>query len=41
VKVTGMPMPDVMTITQYGTVLQVKSVEILDASRVIGNASSH
>jgi len=41
VKVTGMPMPDVMTITQYGTVLQVKRVEILDATRVIGNASSH
>ena len=41
VKVTGMPMPDLMTITQYGTVLKVDSVEILDASRVIGNASSH
>jgi len=38
---TGMPMPDLMTITQYGTVLKVDSVEILDASRVIGNASSH
>ena len=41
VKITGMPMPDLMTITQYGTVLQVENVEILDASRVIGNASSH
>ena len=41
VKITGMPMPDLMTITQYGTVLKVDSVEILDASRVIGNASSH
>lgn len=41
VKVTGMPKPDVMTITQYGTVMQVESVEILDASRVIGNKSSH
>ena len=41
VKVTGMPKPDLMTTTQYGTVMQVEDIEILDASRVIGNESSH
>lgn len=34
VKVTGSPMPEVMTFTQYGTVFQVDSIEVLDDSQV-------
>lgn len=34
VRVTGEPKPDMMTITQFGTVFKVESVEILDDSMV-------
>ncbi|MEC8417392.1 MAG: ribose-phosphate pyrophosphokinase [Pseudomonadota bacterium] len=33
-KVTGVPKPKMMTFTQFGTVLQVTSVEIIDSSKV-------
>ena len=36
VEISGHPKPDMMTTTQYGTVLQVNHVKVLDASRVIG-----
>lgn len=32
--ITGLPMPDMMTTTQFGTVLKVESVENVDASNV-------
>lgn len=34
VKVTGQPMPDVMTITQFGTVFRVADVEIISDAMV-------
>ena len=33
-KVTGVPKPKMMTFTQFGTVLQVTSVEVIDSSKV-------
>jgi len=33
-KVTGVPKPKMMTFTQFGTVLQVTNVEIVDSSKV-------
>ena len=35
VEVKGTPKPDLMTFTQFGTVLQVTSVKVLDTSKVI------
>ncbi|MCZ8528319.1 ribose-phosphate pyrophosphokinase [Alteromonas sp. PRIM-21] len=37
VEVKGTPKPDMMTFTQFGTVLQVSSVKVLDTSKVIDN----
>lgn len=37
VEVKGTPKPDMMTFTQFGTVLQVTSVKVLDTSKVIEN----
>lgn len=37
VEVKGTPKPDLMTFTQFGTVLQVSSVKVLDTSKVIDN----
>ena len=37
VEVEGTPKPDMMTFTQFGTVLQVSSVKVLDTSKVIDN----
>ena len=37
VEVKGTPKPDMMTFTQFGTVLQVTSVKVLDTSKVIDN----
>ena len=37
VEVKGTPKPDVMTFTQFGTVLQVSGVKVLDTSKVINN----
>ena len=35
VEVKGTPKPEMMTFTQFGTVLQVTSVKVLDTSKVI------
>lgn len=40
VEIEGTRRPDVMTTTQYGTVLQVKHVKVLDASKVIGKGGN-
>jgi len=37
VEVKGTPKSDMMTFTQFGTVLQVSSVKVLDTSKVIDN----
>ena len=37
VELKGTPKPDMMTFTQFGTVLQVTSVKVLDTSKVIDN----
>jgi len=37
VEVKGTPKPDMMTFTQFGTVLQVTSVKVLNTSKVIDN----
>ncbi len=37
VEVKGTPKPEMMTFTQFGTVLQVTSVKVLDTSKVIDN----
>ncbi|WP_334018555.1 ribose-phosphate pyrophosphokinase [Alteromonas sp. S015] len=37
VEVKGTPKPDMMTFTQFGTVLQVTNVKVLDTSKVIDN----
>ncbi len=37
VEVKGTPKPDMMTFTQFGTVLQVTRVKVLDTSKVIDN----
>ena len=37
VEVKGTPKPDMITFTQFGTVLQVSSVKVLDSSKVIDN----
>ncbi len=37
VEVKGTPKPDMMTFTQFDTVLQVTSVKVLDTSKVIDN----
>ncbi|GFD80088.1 hypothetical protein KUL118_29500 [Tenacibaculum sp. KUL118] len=37
VEVKGTPKPEMMTITQFGTVLQISSVKVLDTSKVIDN----
>ena len=39
VKITGEVKPDLMTVTQFGEVLQVKEVEVLDTSKVIKDTS--
>lgn len=41
VEITGLPKPDMMTITQFGTVLEVIHVEVLDASKVIEHNPTH
>jgi hypothetical protein len=41
VEITGLPKPDLMTTTQFGTVLKVLNVEVLDTSKVIGNPATH
>ena len=40
VTITGITKPDLMTTTQYGIVLQVKDVKVLDSSKVIKDTSS-
>lgn len=37
VEVNGVTKPDVMTFTQFGTVLQVNTIKVLDTSKVIDN----
>jgi len=37
VEVTGTPKPDMITFTQFGTVLVVSEVKVLDTSKVIDN----
>ena len=41
VEIKGTPKPDLMTFTQFGTVLQVSSVKVLDTSKVIDNLQTH
>ena len=41
VEVNGVTKPDVMTFTQFGTVLQVKEVKVLDSSKVIESKPTH
>ncbi|WP_338517054.1 hypothetical protein [Alteromonas gracilis] len=41
VEVNGVTKPDVMTFTQFGTVLQVKDIKVLDSSKVIENKPTH
>ncbi len=41
VEVEGVAAPDMMTFTQFGTVLKVSNVKVLDASRIIDNAQTH
>ncbi|NDV91038.1 ribose-phosphate pyrophosphokinase [Alteromonas sp. 345S023] len=41
VEITGLPNPDLMTTTQFGTVLKVLNVEVLDTSKVIEGHATH
>ncbi|BFT30722.1 hypothetical protein D210916BOD24_18980 [Alteromonas sp. D210916BOD_24] len=41
VEIEGIVTPDIITFTQFGTVLQVKNIKVLDASRIIDNAETH
>ena len=41
VEVKGTPKPDMMTFTQFGTVLEVSGVKVLDTSKVIDNVQTH
>lgn len=41
VEIEGITKPQMMTITQFGTVLEVQSVKVLDASNVIDGTNTH
>lgn len=40
VEITGTAKPNMMTITQFGTVFEVKDVTVIDASKVIDGANT-
>jgi hypothetical protein len=40
VEITGNAKPDMMTITQFGTVFEIQEVTVIDASKVIDGANT-
>jgi len=40
VEITGNTKPDMMTITQFGTVFEIQEVTVIDASKVIDGANT-